>query len=87
VEIEFDAAKSAANEAGRGLPFDLAFFVLTNLVFEFEDLRKDYGEERWVAFGTMGGRLYCCVYTRRGKTIRVISLRKASKKEIRRWQS
>jgi len=87
VQIEFDAAKSAANAAQRGLPFELAFFVLRNLIFEFEDLRKDYGEARWVAFGTIGERLCCCVYTRRGDAIRVISLRKASKRETRLWRS
>jgi uncharacterized DUF497 family protein len=32
-------------------------------------------------------RLYCCVYTRRGDTIRVISLRRASRKETRLWRS
>jgi uncharacterized DUF497 family protein len=87
MQMEFDAAKSATNVAKRGLPFELAFFVLTNLVFEFQDLRRDYGEARWIAYGTVGGRLHCCVYTRRNDTIRVISLRKANKKENRLWRS
>ncbi len=46
MQIAFDAAKSATNESRRGLSFELAFFVLSNFVAEFEDLRKDYGERR-----------------------------------------
>jgi uncharacterized DUF497 family protein len=39
-----------------------------------------------IAFGTIAGRLHVCVYTMRGEVYRVISLRRANGKEVRRWQ-
>ena len=38
---------------------------------------RDYGEERWVAIGTMGKILALVVYTERNSGIRRISARKA----------
>ncbi len=55
--------------------------------FEFENaslLRAaHHGETRWVAYGGIGGRLHCLVFTRRGKKIRIISLRKANTREVK----
>ncbi|TDR80012.1 hypothetical protein DFP86_106152 [Paludibacterium purpuratum] len=47
-----------------------------------EDGRKEYGEVRMVSFVIMSDRLYCAVYTDRGDSRRVISLRKANKREV-----
>lgn len=47
------------------------------------DHREDYGELREVAWGLIGERLYTLVFTRRGETIRLISLRKSSQPEAR----
>ena len=61
---------------------------LTRLIAEaaeFEDTRQDYGEQRIIAFGYLGARLHCAVYTMRGNTVCVISLRKANRKEIALW--
>jgi hypothetical protein len=85
VEIEFDPAKDERNRRDRGLPLILAVQVLANLVIEFQDNRRDYGEQRMIAFGLIGPRLHCLVYTTRGATIRPISLRKANRKEIDQW--
>jgi uncharacterized DUF497 family protein len=38
-----------------------------------------------IAFGRIGARLHCLVYTTRGTTLRPISLRKANRKEIALW--
>ncbi len=46
------------------------------------DDRFDYGEERWVVLGFIGDRLCVMVYTFRPPKIRIISLRKANKREI-----
>ena len=85
MEIEFDPAKDERNRRDRGLPLLLAVEVLANLVIEFEDTRQDYGERRMIAFGRIGARLHCLVYTTRGTTLRPISLRKANRKEIDQW--
>lgn len=87
MEIDCDPAKDAWNIAKRALPFRLAAVLLANLVGEFEDVRGVYGERRMVAFGMVDGRLLCCVYTLRGDTVGVISLRKASGKQQTRWLS
>jgi uncharacterized DUF497 family protein len=55
-------------------------------VGEIDDTRRDYGERRMIAFGMIGDRLRVCVYTQRGEVYRIISLRKANRKEVRRWQ-
>ena len=86
MEIDFDAEKDADNRRHRGLPLALGAVVLANLVVEFEDTRRDYGERRVIAVGTIAGRLHVCVYTMRGEICRIISLRKANTKEGRKWQ-
>ncbi|WP_306847759.1 BrnT family toxin [Cupriavidus necator] len=47
------------------------------------DHRKPCGETRYVAYGPIGPRLYCLVFTLRGDTLRAISLRKANAREVR----
>ena len=46
------------------------------------DNRRDYGEIRLRALGFLDDRLHALVYTRREGLIRVISFRKAKKKEV-----
>lgn len=45
------------------------------------DDRFNYSEERWVALGLIDNRLHVLTYTIRGENIRLISLRKANKRE------
>jgi uncharacterized protein len=49
------------------------------------DDREDYGEERLVATGFIGPLVHVLVYTMRSGTTWVISLRRANKREIRRY--
>jgi uncharacterized DUF497 family protein len=51
-----------------------------------EDDRKDYGEIRLQLWGLIGGRLHIAVVTPRGEDLRVISLRKANTKEVKRYE-
>ncbi len=85
--IEFDAAKDAANLAKHNVSLALGAIVLENPVGEVVDDRRAYGEVRINAFGWVGNRLFACTYTRRGDVRRIISLRRASKKEQVRWLS
>jgi uncharacterized protein len=41
----------------------------------------DYGEERWLAVGRIGDQVFTACYTMRGRVYRIISLRRASRKE------
>ncbi|MEK9141600.1 MAG: BrnT family toxin [Nitrospirota bacterium] len=50
------------------------------------DDRKDYGEPRWITLGNLAGTVVVLVFTRRGKTIRAISMRKGNKHERQIYQ-
>lgn len=83
----WDEAKRAANIAKHGIDFSDALLLdRSNAVIQ-ADQRLDYGEERFVATGPIRGRLHGLVYARRvdaaagRNVIRVISLRKANKRE------
>ncbi len=51
------------------------------------DGRHDYGETRLTATGLIGNRLHVMVFTFRETAVRIISLRRANKREIRRYAS
>ena len=54
----------------------------------FPDNRKDYGEKRYVGLGHIRKRLMVIVYTERDlDMIRVISLRKANKREQEKFRA
>lgn len=51
----------------------------------FVDDRADYGEVREVGYAVIAQRLYVVVFLQRGDTMRIISLRKANKREIKHY--
>ncbi|EKF17086.1 BrnT family toxin [Nitratireductor pacificus] len=81
VKFEWDEQKAETNRAKHGVSFDLAahFEFATALVVE--DDRRDYGETRFVALGFIGSRIHHMSFTERAGAIRVISLRKANRRE------
>jgi uncharacterized DUF497 family protein len=81
VDFEWDRAKSARNAAERGLPFALAALLFDGPVLERIDARRDFGELRVRAIGRVGEAVLHCVYTDRGDVRRIISLRRANRKE------
>jgi len=85
VEIEFDQEKERRNLALRRLSLGIAARILEAPVADVVDDRRDYGEERRIAYGFVEGRLYVCVYTRRGRSYRIISVRKANRREQARY--
>jgi uncharacterized DUF497 family protein len=74
VDIEFDAAKDAANIIKHGVSLDVAIIILGEPVNISIDEKRNYGEVRVNAFGFVDGRLFVCTYTMRGKIVRVISV-------------
>ena len=44
-----------------------------------------YGEERVFALGYIGNRLHAVAYAERGEVTRIISMRKAERKEMNRY--
>jgi uncharacterized DUF497 family protein len=86
MEITFDPAKNARNIRERGISFErVADFDFETALYA-EDTRKDYGEIRIRAFGYLDGRLHALVFTERNGGIRVISFRKANKREIEKYE-
>jgi uncharacterized DUF497 family protein len=75
----------ANGTALRGLPFDLADEFAFDTATIRRDLRSDYPEPRYQAIGMMGDIVCFLVFTPIAEGFRVISLRKASRKERRTW--
>ena len=85
MEINYDTAKNARNILLRGLSFDRAAeFDLERALVLIDD-RRDYGEVRYRAFGVLDERLHVLVFTETARGIRVISLRRANKREVKRY--
>jgi len=51
----------------------------------FEDVRNVYSESRFIAYGYIHARFAVVVYTMRGDNLRIISLRKANKREVNQY--
>ena len=87
MDIEYDTDKDGANLIKHGHSLLIGRIVLENAIGDVLDPRDYGGEERRAAYGLVNGRLLMCVYTLRGSTYRVISVRKANKREQRKWLS
>ena len=81
MQYEWDENKRAANLARHKVDFTSAIDFVWDTALETIDDRFDYGEERWVTLGFIGNKLHVMTYTFRAPKIRVISLRKANKRE------
>ena len=85
MKVEYDPVKDEHNSDKHGVSLDMAGqFELDTAVIRM-DWRKGYGELRFNALGYIGQRLYHMTFTLRGDVIRVISLRKANRREIQRY--
>ena len=85
MEFEWDEAKRAINLAKHGLDFaEVEKLDWANDV-TIADLRFDYGEERFQAFSWFEGLLLQVTFTLRGGTFRLVSFRRASRKERKRY--
>jgi len=85
MKIEFDPVKDTANIAKHGVSLNDAVNIEWDTLWATQDDRHDYGENRLVGYAYIGLRLYCVVYTDRGNVRRIISLRKANKRELKRY--
>ena len=85
MDISFDPEKSARNDAERGLPFSMVEDFIWDTALVATDERFDYGEDRWIALGYIGARLFVLVFTETKDGIRVISFRKANAREAKRY--
>ena len=88
IEFEWDEAKSNRCFTERG--FDFAYvaraFLDPNRIVRVDD-RWDYGEERYQLIGMIEHRVFFVAYTIRGRTIRIISARKANRREVHDYEN
>jgi uncharacterized protein len=87
MRFEWDEAKRLANLQKHGVDFRDAPEMFTGKMVIALDRRVDYGEERYIGFGVLQGRVMAVVFSRRlPDIIRIISLRKANPREQRRYE-
>lgn len=85
--FEWDEAKRLRNLSERGVDFIDVLEVFDSLErLEFPDTRRDYGEDRFNVLCPVRGRLFHITYTVRGGARRIISARKANKREVRTYE-
>ena len=86
MEFEFDPRKSAANESKHGIDFRNAQALWDDpLLLEAPARTED--EPRFIVIGRIGELHWSAVCTLRGERIRIISVRRARKEEVERYES
>jgi uncharacterized protein len=85
--FEWDPVKEARNLREREIDFTLASRIWDGPVMEQIDARHDYGEVRILAFGKINDRLMAVLFTWRQSNRRIISARKANRREQRRFEA
>ena len=86
MEITFDPNKNASNIESRGLSFERASDFDFQTAVIWIDSRKAYPEVRYSALGLLDGRIHSLVFSETANGIRVISLRKANGREVKRYE-
>ena len=82
VGFEWDLVKDEINKEKYGVTFTEATEVFERVSLTAPDRRFPYGEERWITIGSNhSGTVLVIAHTRRGSKIRIISARRANKKE------
>ena len=87
MKITFDPAKDAINISKHGVSMALASELDWESAQLWLDTRKEYGEVRIIALALIRTRLFYMVFTDRGDYRRIISLRKANAREVKRYVS
>ena len=81
MEFTWSEAKRDLNLKNHGLDFVDAVAVFEGLTFTFEDDRLSSGEQRFVTLGLLAGIHVSIVHTENENEIRIISFRKATRRE------
>jgi hypothetical protein len=80
--FEWSDTKARANLPKHHVSFEMARLVFDDpAAFDQIDDREDYGEARFIVTGMVNGQLLTVAYTERETRIRIISARKATRRE------
>ena len=82
MHIDFDPEKDATNISKHGVSLAAAARLDWDAALAWIDDRADYGEMRIVALAPIGDRLFFVVFVDRENSRRIISLRRANRREV-----
>ena len=85
MHIEFDPAKDSANEDKHGVSLAMAVELDWEAALVWADERIEYGEARMIALAPATEILYYVAFVDRGMVRRIISLRRANRREVKHY--
>lgn len=85
MKIEWDDAKRNQTLEGRGLDFADVALIEWETALTIEDTRQSYPEPRFITLAPIKGRLCVIAWCYRNDALRVISMRKANAREVKRY--
>ena len=85
MRFEFDPTKDLINIDKHGVSLGLAASLDWTAALLWIDDRKDYGETRILALAPETGTLYYAAFVDRSEVRRMISLRRANRREVKRY--
>ena len=85
MRIEFDPAKDAENQARHGVSLALARELDWDAALVWVDARFEYEELRMIALAPKSDTLYYVAFAERGEVQRIISLRQATRREVKHY--
>jgi uncharacterized DUF497 family protein len=85
VRIDFDPDKDAANRARHGVSLALARELEWDAALVWVDDRFQYDEVRMIALAPKTNTLYYVAFVDRGNRRRIISLRHATRREVKHY--
>jgi hypothetical protein len=81
MHFTWDEIKRRENLVKHGFDFVDAPTVFEGPTFTFEDDRFAYDEQRFITLGLLRGRVVVIVHTEHDDQVRIISMRKGTKRE------
>jgi len=84
--VTYDPDKNQRNIKNRDLSFDQAIELDWDNAWIYEDERNDYGEVRYAAYSMLDNRLHFICFSETEEGIRVISFRKANRREVKYYE-
>lgn len=85
MRIEFDPAKDSTNQVKHGASLSVASELDWQEALVWVDERFEYGEARMIALAPKDNTLYCVAFVDRGDVRRIISLRRANRREVKHY--
>lgn len=84
-QVVWDPAKDAVNVEKHGVSLALASRLDWDRALAWVDDRFHYPEIRMIALAPAGTTLYCVAFADHGDVLRVISLRRATRREVKHY--